>query len=775
MLKPAPAVLSTVLSLTLVTGMCPAVAFAEAAYEPQEIALEEVTETDEAADAPEEPAAGVAEEQPAENEGQPEEPSDDATTEPDGGTDAGEAEPGGDATETPTETVDGTEAATPAEGSATETTSTEGKTADQATDEAAAQAATYTHTATAEQNGVTFAVGWDDAPAGSATTFHVTQTGGSRAAKARMDVPTYWDTDGSQESVCDPTRSQWGGYCELGADGCDFSFELTASGAYRINFYFMDAESNIWYLRATAVAEVDDGARPSVTQIVNGAVAQCYAETSGSEYDVALWLHDWTLDQLDYDHSLNWCSAESGLTRGQGTCESYQRIYAKLLNAAGIANGRVEGNGHTWNAVRIDGRWCQMDLTWDDTSDSWYGDLDQRHLYFGLTDELMAMAHSDHAGTYQADGYAYRSTDLSNDCFVRNGRADEWASAYAERIQQHLDAKEMSFSIDADNGSFPPSISGIQNAIVAYAMNQKEWSTGGETVTLTATSNVTTTSSYEWSAGFDFTAEYPGVSATPGTPPIPDPVVADGTYLVTAAVAPKMGVAAAESGCSLSASAGALAFERDAATGLYRISSGGRLLTESGSAAVLADPDGSAAQLWRLDECEWGYTVTASSGLMLDDRYCETSEGNPVWLYERNGSAAQAWKIAHQAQPRVIADGTYLVAAAVAPKMGVAAAESGCSLSASAGALAFERDAATGLYRISSGGRLLTESGSAAVLADPDGSAAQLWRLDECEWGYTVTASSGLMLDDRYCETSEGNPVWLYERNGSAAQAWRLN
>lgn len=34
---------------------------------------------------------------------------------------------------------------------------------------------------------------------------------------------------------------------------------------------------------------------------------------------MALWLHDWTLDQLEYDHNLNWCSAESGLTRHQGT------------------------------------------------------------------------------------------------------------------------------------------------------------------------------------------------------------------------------------------------------------------------------------------------------------------------------------------------------------------------------------------------------------------------------------------------------------------------
>ena len=383
----------------------------------------------------------------------------------------------------------------------------------------ATQSATagYAHTATASQNGVIFTVAWNDAPAGTATTFHVTQTGGSAAAKARMDAPTYWDSDGSQESVCDPSRDQWSNYSDLGESGHDFTFELTASGTYRINFYFMDTASNIWYLRTTAVVAVNDPARPSVTQIINNAVAQAKTETTGSEYDMALWLHDWAIDQLDYDRSLNYCSAESGLTRGLGTCESYQRIYAKLLSAAGIANGRIEGNGHTWNAARIDGKWCQMDLTWDDTSDNWYGDLDQRHLYFGLTDELMAIAHSDHEATYKKDDYTYRSTDLSNNYFVRNGKADEWADAYADRIQQHLDAKETRFSIDADNESFPPSISGIQNAIVAYAINQRDWSTADGTAMLTATSNVTTVSSYQWTAKFDFEVEHP---ETPDAPVI---------------------------------------------------------------------------------------------------------------------------------------------------------------------------------------------------------------------------------------------------------------
>ena len=211
----------------------------------------------------------------------------------------------------------------------------------------------YAHSATATQNGFTFTVSWNDAPAGTATTFHVTQTNGSSQAKARMDVPTYWD-GGSQESVCDPSRPAWASYCSLGTAGHDFTFDFTASGTYRIYFYFMDNDRNdpqsdkgIYYLRTTAEVTVNDAARPSVTQIVNSAVAQCRQQTNGSEYDMALWLHDWTLDQLEYDHSLNWCSAESGLTRHQGTCESYQRIYSKLLDAVGIANGRITGNGHT--------------------------------------------------------------------------------------------------------------------------------------------------------------------------------------------------------------------------------------------------------------------------------------------------------------------------------------------------------------------------------------------------------------------------------------------
>lgn len=68
--------------------------------------------------------------------------------------------------------------------------------------------------------------------------------------------------------------------------------------------------------------------------------------------------------------------------------------------------------------------------------------------------------------------------------------------------------RKKSFSIDADNQSLPPSISGIQNGIVAYAMNQREWKTDGYKANLTATSKVEMTSNKSWTAKYMFKAKH---------------------------------------------------------------------------------------------------------------------------------------------------------------------------------------------------------------------------------------------------------------------------
>ena len=378
----------------------------------------------------------------------------------------------------------------------------------------------YAHSETATQGTITLKVEWNDPAIGEATTFHVSATGGSGSYLFRMDAPSYSNPDEwAFESVADPSRGEWTKYTSE-RQSTDYEFTMTATGTYNFKFFVMDKAAGIYYLRCSFNIQISDAAHPSVAEIVNNAVAQAKSKTDGSEYAMALWLHDWLLDQLDYDNSLKYSSAEAALTRGLGTCQAYESAYAKLLTAAHIENEetRDAGDAHTWNAMKIDGTWCQVDCTWDDTDDNWYDDLDQRHFYFGLTDELMLIAHPKWKDSSDST-YGKHTTTLDNNYFVCNSKADEWADAYTERIQQHLDAKEENFSIDADNASFPPSISGIQNAVVAFAMNQRKWSADDGVVKLMTISSVSTISDYKWLAKFDFAAKYPQ------TPPVFTPTL----------------------------------------------------------------------------------------------------------------------------------------------------------------------------------------------------------------------------------------------------------
>ena len=351
---------------------------------------------------------------------------------------------------------------------------------------------TYSYNSTSTSGAVTLKVEWNEPVLGQDTTFHVSATGGSGAYKFRMDAPSYSDSNEyAYESVADPSRGEWLKY----TDACssqDYTFMMTASGTYNFRFYVMDTTAGVYYLRVSTYIQVSDENYPSIKTIVSSAVDQAKKETDGSDYGKALWLHDWLIQQLDYDNSLKWSSAESALTRKLGTCQAYESAYSQLLTAAGIENAETRDtyDGHTWNAMKLDGEWYQVDCTWDDTKDNFYN-FDATHLYFGLTDELMALAHKGHNNIYTTAGYSTRSTSLADNYFVKNGAAKEWAQNYVDRIQKNLNAGKTEFTISADNASYPPSISGIQNGITAYAIQQMEWTAAGKKITLEVSGGAT--------------------------------------------------------------------------------------------------------------------------------------------------------------------------------------------------------------------------------------------------------------------------------------------
>lgn len=359
----------------------------------------------------------------------------------------------------------------------------------------------YSHSDSATSGDVTLKVEWNDPILGQPTIFHVSATGGSGIYKFNMEAPSYTNPDvTAYESVADPSRGEWTKY----SDECtsqDYTFTMMASGTYNFRFHVMDIKAGVTYLRTNTYIQVSSSDYPSVNSLIQSAVTQCNNETDGSDYQKALWLHDWLLNQLNYDNSLKWSSTESALTRGLGTCQAYERAYAQLLSAASIENTETRDtyDGHTWNAMKLDGEWYQVDCTWDDSNDNWYN-FDQRRLYFGLTDELMAVAHPGYSNIYTTEGYNTRSTSLKNNYFVKSGEAQQWADSYKDRIQNSLNSKQTQFSIQADNSTYPPSIYKIQNGIIAYVMNQNEWFVDGKKVSLVATVN---------DKQFDFNVTYP--------------------------------------------------------------------------------------------------------------------------------------------------------------------------------------------------------------------------------------------------------------------------
>ena len=365
----------------------------------------------------------------------------------------------------------------------------------------AEETSAYAYSDSATSNGVTLKVEWNEPVLGEPTTFHVSATGGSGIYKFNMEAPSYTNPDEmAYESVADPSRGEWTKYtseCEFQ----DYTFTMMATGTYNFRFHVMDTKAGVIYLRTNTYIQVSSPYYPSVNSIVQNAVTRCNSETNGSDYSKALWLHDWLLEQLDYDNSLKWSSAESALTRSSGTCQAYERAYAKLLSAAGIENAETRDtyDGHTWNAMKLDGKWYQVDCTWDDSSENYYN-FNRTHLYFALSDELMAIAHQGHNKIYTVEGYATPSNSLEHNYFVQNGDAQQWVESYRNRIQENLNNKNTEFSIQADNSTYPPSIYGIQNGIIAYVMNQNEWFVNGKKVELVAKTN---------DKQFDFIVTYP--------------------------------------------------------------------------------------------------------------------------------------------------------------------------------------------------------------------------------------------------------------------------
>lgn len=203
------------------------------------------------------------------------------------------------------------------------------------------------------------------------------------------------------------------------------------------------------------------------------------------DYETALALHDWIIDNVSYDHTFRNMSVDRALSGMAVTCEGYHAAYVKLLETAGMETGRVEGGGHVWTAVKMDGKWYHVDTTHDDVKDDPAGaDIpgflskeQQAHLLFGLDDATMELAN---AG-YHGPTAGFEADSLENNYFIRTGDIAEWSDPVVTQILGKLNQKETSFTLTPTNAGWAQdSYRNVINNLVAYELNQAEWTTDNQ-------------------------------------------------------------------------------------------------------------------------------------------------------------------------------------------------------------------------------------------------------------------------------------------------------
>lgn len=99
-----------------------------------------------------------------------------------------------------------------------------------------------------------------------------------------------------------------------------------------------------------------------------------------------------------------------------GKCENYTRVYAYLLGQAGIRTEIVDSDqmNHEWLKVCIDGKYYNVDLTWDDPLYDKPGLVG--HSYFLLSDSAISSDHNDYKIINNADDTRFDNSSLHSFC-----------------------------------------------------------------------------------------------------------------------------------------------------------------------------------------------------------------------------------------------------------------------------------------------------------------------------------------------------------------------
>lgn len=138
-----------------------------------------------------------------------------------------------------------------------------------------------------------------------------------------------------------------------------------------------------------------------------------------SDFESVKAAYDYIINRVDYDYDYNNYLDYEGFRDGVMVCSGYSMALFHLLVDMNIPVRIVNGycteeeksvTAHAWNVVKIDGKWYNIDATWDDPGE----EKDIQYQYFLKSD-------ADFGNHYRNNAYEGYGKDISKESYSLNG------------------------------------------------------------------------------------------------------------------------------------------------------------------------------------------------------------------------------------------------------------------------------------------------------------------------------------------------------------------
>lgn len=210
--------------------------------------------------------------------------------------------------------------------------------------------------------------------------------------------------------------------CSLNGNVSQYSILEKSRHGVKVRFFYEISDN--YYVYQKYINNVDiPSDRPAAVKLyeeVRNLIPRIISSNM-TDYEKELAIHDYIVCNCEYgyeDYSNDYAyRAYGALIQGKAVCNGYAEAMALLLNCVGIENeimtGWANGELHAWNRVKLDGKWYQVDSTWDDPiPDRGYF---AGHQFFNVTDDIMDDTHEWTTSDYDAcDDMTYNYFEVNN-------------------------------------------------------------------------------------------------------------------------------------------------------------------------------------------------------------------------------------------------------------------------------------------------------------------------------------------------------------------------